>query len=111
MRRTLVPAGIILQVQLMIALGIKPIAHGIRAQNLRRDPAALPPLLLRPLRHLPRDPLLLVRVREYRRPVLRARVGALPVFGRRVVHSVQEFQQRAVGYLRRVEGYLEGFGV
>jgi hypothetical protein len=42
---------------------------------------------------------------------LRPDIRALPVFGRRVVHAVEEFEQRAVAHERRVECNLESFGV
>ena len=108
MRRALVPSRVILQIELVIRLRIPPLA---RRQNLRRDGPALPPLLLRLLRNLPRLPLLLLAVVEDRGAVLRARVHALPVLRRRIVHLVEELQQRAVRQLRGVEGHLQGLGV
>lgn len=90
MRRTLIPPRILIQIQLMISLGIPPLP---RLQNLRRDRFPLPPLLLHLPRHLPRLPLLLGRVVEDGGPVLRARVGALPVLRRRVMHLVEECEE------------------
>lgn len=95
----------------MIALGIEPIRDGIHPPNLRRDAPALPPLLLRAVRHIPRNLLLLGVVREDRAAVLGAGVSALAVRGRRVVHFVEELEETGVGDEGGVEGYLQGFGV
>lgn len=97
-----------MQIQLMIRLRIPPLPG---LQNLRRDLPARPPLLLRLGRHLPGRALLLRRMVENRAPVLRPRVGALPVLGRGIVHLVEEFQQSGVGDDGRIEGHLEGFGI
>ena len=108
MRRTLVPARVILQIELVIGLRIPPLAGG---QDLSRDVSALPPLLLRLVRHIARLALLLVGVVEDGGAVLRAGVHALPVLGRGVVHLVEELQQRAVRQLRGVESHLQRLGV
>ena len=107
MTRTLIPTRIIVQVQLMVTLGIPPLARG---QNFGRD-AVIPPLLVRLLRHLLRHRLLLLAVVEDARPVLRADVGPLPVGGGRVVHAVEVLDDVAVAELRRVEDELAGFRV
>lgn len=92
----------------MILLRIPPLACG---QDLRRDGAAAPPLLLRLLCHLLGRLLLFFVVVEDGAAILRAGVAALPVLGRGVVHLVEELEQLAVGDLVGVEGHLEGFGV
>ncbi len=108
MRRALIPAGVLIQVQLMISLRVPPLPG---LQDLRRDRLVLPPLLLRLLGDLARLPLLLRRVVEDGGPVLRAGVGALPVFGRGVVHLVEEGEEVGVGEAGGVEGHLERLGV
>lgn len=107
-RRIHSPSWILIQIQLMISLRIPPLP---RLQYLRRDRLALPPLLLGLLRHLPRRLLLLRGMVEYRTPVLRPRVGALPIFGRGVVHLVEEFEEGGVGETGGVKGHLECFGI
>ena len=93
----------------MILLRIPPLA---RLQNLRRYlPLPLPPLLAHLLRHSFRLNLLLGRVREDGAAVLGARIHALAVRRRGVVHLVEEFEEGAVGEGGGVEGHLEGFGV
>lgn len=96
MRRTLIPARIILQIKLVITLRIKPILDRIRLENLRRNLARFPPLLLGALRHVPGDALLLVVVVEDRAAVLGACVAALAVLGGGVVHLVEEFEEGGV---------------
>lgn len=108
MRRTLIPARIMMQIQLMIILRIPPRA---RLEYLRRDRPALPPLPLRPLGDLLRLRFLLGTVVEDGGAVLRAGVHALSVLGRRIVHLVEEFKEGGVLQFVRVEGYLKGFGV
>ena len=111
MGRTLITPRIIVQIKLMITLGIIPILHWIRLQYLRGDFSGLPPLLLHLLRDLTRYLLLLVVVIKDRAAVLSAGVGALSVFGGGVVHFVEKFEERAVGELVGVVGYLQGFGI
>ena len=108
MRRTLVPAGIIMQIQLMILFRIPPLP---RLQDLRRDRPALPPLLLRSFCNRLGHLLLLGTMVEDRGAVLRAGVHALPVFRSGIVHLVEEFEERAVCYFLGVEYDLEGLGV
>lgn len=99
MTRAFIPARIPIQIQLMIRLGIPPLA---RRQNLRDD-LAMPPLLVGLLRHVLCDTLLLVVVVEDAGAVLGADVRALAVGRGRVVHLVEVFDQGAVGDLLRVE--------
>ena len=93
MRRTLVTAGIIMQIQLMIILRVPPLAG---LEDLRRNLPLLPPLLLRLGRHALCLGLLLRRVVEDGAAVLRAGVHALAVRRRGVVHLVEEFEQGRV---------------
>lgn len=109
MRRTLIPPGIIMQIQLMIILRIPPPA---RLQNLRRNgPLLLPPLLLGLAGHEFGLGFLLGGVVEDGAAVLGSGVHALAVRGGGVVHFVEEFEEGGVGEGGGVEGHLEGFGV
>ena len=108
MRRALVPAGSLLEIQLVISLRIPPFARG---HQFRLDLAALPPLLLDALHYRLGLGLLFGAMIEDGRSVLCARVHALPVFGRGVVHLEEELEEGGVGCFGRVEDYLEGFGV
>ena len=108
MRRTFIPARVIMQIQLMIVLRIPP-PPGL--QDLRRDLLVLEPLLLRRLRDPLRVRFLLRRMIEDGAPVLRACVHALPVLGSGVMHSVEALEEVGVGDEGGVEGHLEGFGV
>lgn len=107
MARALVPAGVVVQVLLVIVLGIPPRAG---FQDLRGD-LALVPLLVGFLGQLLGDLLLLVVVVEDAAAVLRADIRALAVGGRRVVHAVEVLDQAAVGDLRGVVDDLQRFGV
>jgi hypothetical protein len=88
----LVAAGVALEVELVVLLGVPPLTGG---QDLGDD-AAAPPLLVGRVSYLARDARLLVAVREDTRPVLRAHVGPLRVARRRVVHPVEELEQLLV---------------
>ena len=79
-------------------------------QHLRAD-LALPPLLIRLLRHLLGHTLLLVAVVENAGAVLGAGVHALAIEGGGIVHLVEELEEGGVADRGRVEGHLEGFGV
>lgn len=104
MRRTLVAARVVMQIQLMIILRIPPSA---RLEDFRRDGLTLPPLLLRSLRDLLRLRFLLRRMIEDRGAVLGTRIHALAVLGRGIVHFVEEFEEGCVLDFGGVEGYLE----
>lgn len=105
--RTLVPAGIVVQVLLVVRLSVPPLSG---LQHLCGN-LALVPLLVCLLGDLLSDLLLLVGVVEDAAAVLRADVGALAVGGRRVMHAEEVLDQAAVGDLRGVEDDLERFGV
>lgn len=92
----------------MIRLGVPPRA---RLEDLRGDGFPLPPLRLCLIRHGAGLALLLGGMVEDGAAVLGARVGALPVLGRGVVHAVEELEQGGVGEAGGVEGHLEGFRV
>lgn len=103
----LVARGVLVQVLLVVVLGVPPAAGG---QDLGDD-AALPPLLADGGRDLAGDALLLGRVREDARPVLRPHVRPLAVGRRRVVHPVEELEELLVRDLGGVVDDLRGFGV
>lgn len=107
MARALVSARVVVQVLLVVALSIPPLA---RLQHLCGD-LALVPLLVGLLGDLLRDLLLLLVVVEDAAAVLRADVRALAVGGGRVVHAVEVLDQAAVGDLRGVVDDLERLGV
>ena len=92
-----------MQIQLMIILRVPPLA---RLQNLRRNGALFPPLLLHLPRHALRLGLLLRRVVEDGAAVLRPRVHALAVRGGGIVHLVEEFDEGGVGKGGGVEDHL-----
>lgn len=92
---TLVATRVPVQVHLMILLSGPPLARG---RNLRHNPI-MPPLLIRLLRHLLCDLLLLLVVVVDGGAVLGAGVGALTVEGGGVVGTVEEFDELAVGDL------------
>ena len=104
MRRTLVAAWVVMQIQLMIILRVPPSA---RLEDLRRDGLTLPPLFLRLLRDLLRLRFLLRRMIEDRGAVLCARIHPLAVLGRGIVHFVEELEQGRVLDLGGIEDYLE----
>ena len=81
----------------MILLRIPPLPPGARAHNLRRDRPVSIPLFPDLPSNIISDGGLLVRMREDSATVLRARVGALPVQRRGVVHAIEEFEEAAVG--------------
>jgi hypothetical protein len=105
--RALVPARVVIQVQLVVLLCIPPLPRG---QDLRHH-AALPPLLVDLFRNLARLLLLLGIVVENRAAVLATCVRALAVRRGRIVHFVEEFEEGAVCYFLGVVDYLERFGV
>lgn len=90
MRRTLIPPGILIQIQLMISLRIPPLP---RRQDFCRHSPLLPPLLLDLLRNLLSLHLLLVVMVEDCGTVLRAGIHALAVLGGGVVHLVEEGEE------------------
>ena len=106
--RALIPIRINIQILLMIILCIPPLP---RLQDLCRNLAALEPLFLHTLRHVPRNSLLLGVVVKNGATVLGADIGALTVGGCGVVHTVEKFEELAVCELVGVEYHLEGFGV
>lgn len=106
-RRALVAARVLVQVQLVVGFGVPPLAGG---QDLG-DHAALPPLLVHLVCDLPRLLLLLLVVIEDATAVLASDIRALAVRGCGVVHLVEELDECAVGYLFGVVDDLEGFGV
>ena len=97
-----------MQIQLMIILRIPPLA---RLENLRRNLALLPPLLLHLLRHALRLPLLFRRVVKDGAAVLGSCIHALAVRGGGIVHFVEEFEEGGVGEGGGIEGHLEGFRI
>lgn len=108
MRRTLVTPRVMMQIQLMVILRVPPLPG---LEDLGRNRAPRPPLLLRLGRHLTRDGALLGGVVEDGAAVLGAGVHALAVGRGGVVHLVEELEQGGVGQGRGVKGHLEGFGV
>ena len=104
MRWTLVPARVVMQIQLMIILRIPPSS---RLEDFCRDGLILPPLFLCFLRDLLRLRFLLRTVIEDRGAVLCARVHALAILGRGIVHFVKELEKGCVLDFGRVENYLE----
>lgn len=107
MARAFIPTGVIIKIQLVVLLGIPPLA---RRQDLGDD-RVLPPLLVGLLGDFLGDALLLVRVVEDAAAVLRAGVRALAVRGRGVVHFVEVGDDGGVGEFGGVEDDLAGFGV
>lgn len=105
----LVAGGVLVKVELVVVLGVPPLARG---DDLSGDLAgAAVPLGVGGGRDLAGDGLLLRAVEEDAAPVLRTCVVPLPVAGRGVVDAVEELEQLAVGHLLRVEGYLRRLGV
>jgi len=91
----------------MIILCIIPLPSG---DHLRRQ-VDLVPLFLSLLQDSSGSFLLLIIVKEYRRPVLRSHVWSLAIHRCRVVHLEKEFQKFLVGDFGRVIQNLECFGV
>jgi len=108
MRRTLIPAWILIQIQLVIILRIPPLPC---LQDLRTNRPLLPPLLLHLLRHQLRLLFLLGAMIENSRSVLRAGIHPLAVLGGGVMHLVEELEEGGVGKLGGVECHLKRFGV
>lgn len=102
-----IPTRVVVQILLVIILRIPPLARG---QDFS-DNLSFPPLLIRLLRYLPRNSLLLRIMIENSTPILRPGIRALTVRSCRVMHFIEEFKELAVCYLRGVEGNLEGFGI
>jgi hypothetical protein len=102
---TLVSTRIVVQIQLMILLSIPPLP----SRKDLSDNTALPPLLVRLLRHFFCNRLLLIAVIEYATSILRANIWALSVGSGRVVHAIEVFEQFAVGDLLRIEHELTSF--
>lgn len=99
MTRALIPARVVLQIQLMILFRIPPLRS---RQDFRRN-LSLIPLLVCLLRDVLGDRLLLVVVVKDSTAVLRSDVRALSVRGRGVVHAVEVLDELAVGEFGRVE--------
>lgn len=91
-RRALVAARVLVKIELVVRLGVVPLA---RRHELCDNPA-VPPFLVGARRHVARDGLLLGRVEEDGAAVLRARVRPLVVQLRRVVDRVEVFDQLPV---------------
>ena len=108
MRWTLIPARVVVQVQLMIVLRIPPSPS---LENLCRNGATFPPLLLGLFGNLFCLCFLLRAVIEDCRTVLRARIHALAVLSCWIVHLVEEFEEGGILDFIRVEDDLEGFGI
>lgn len=94
MRRTLIPARVVMQIQLMILLRVPPLP---RLQDLCAYSLPFKPLLLRQLCDFGGLLFLLWGVVENGTSVLGACVHALAVFGRGVVHAVEELEEVGVG--------------
>jgi hypothetical protein len=107
MRRALISARVLVQVQLVVCLGVPPLARG---QHFGYD-EALPPLLVHLLCDLLRLLLLLRIVIEDTTPVLRPGIRTLSIRRRRVVHLIEELEDGAVCELLGVVDDLQGFGV
>ena len=88
----------------MIILCVPP---SPRLEDFRRDGPLLPPLFLRPLRDLLRLRFLFRSMIEDGGAVLRARIHALAVPGRGIVHFIEEFEEGRVLDFGGVEGHLE----
>lgn len=94
MGRALVTGGVLVKVQLVVVLGVPPLARG---HDLGGDlPGPPEPLRVHGGRDLLRDGLLFRTVEEDAAPVLCPRVVALPVARRRVVDAVEELEELAV---------------
>lgn len=109
MAGALIAGGVLVEVELVVFLGVPPLARGDDLGGDLTRPAV--PLRVGGGRDLLRDGLLLRAVEEDAAAVLRAGVVALPVARRGVVDAVEELEELAVGQLRRVEGYLCRLGV
>lgn len=92
MARALISRRIVLQVQLMVLLGAPPLA---RRGDLG-DNAPLPPLGVGLFCDVAGDLFLFGIVEVDGGAVLRARIGALAVERRGIVHHVEEFEELAV---------------
>ncbi len=95
----------------MIVFGLIPLPG---RNNLGADlaiPPMVAPLLLRTCCDIFRYLLLLFVVEEYRATVLRTLIRPLHVRRRRVMHSVEEFNQLSIADLIRIVDDLQGFGI
>jgi hypothetical protein len=90
MRRALVTTRVDVQVLLVVGLCIPPFTS---RQNLSGNLALLPPLLLNLLCDFSCNLVLRIVVGEDAAAVLGADIRTLAVFGGRVVHLVEEFEQ------------------
>ena len=108
MRGALVATRVDVQILLVVGFCVPPLAG---REDFSGNLALLPPLLLDLLCDFSCDLLLRVVVGEDAAAVLRADVRALTVFGRGVVHAVEEFEQLLVRDLVGVVVDLERFGV
>jgi hypothetical protein len=90
MRRALVTTRVDVQVLLVVGLCIPPFSS---RQDLSGNLALLPPLLLDLLCDFSCNLVLGIVVGEDAAAVLSADIRALTVFGGRVVHLVEEFEQ------------------
>ena len=91
----------------MVLFSIPPLPG---RQYLRRN-CTLPPLLAHFVCDVFCFSFLLSIVIEDRTPILAANIWALSVRGGRVVHLVEELDERLVGDLGGIEDYLKGFGI
>lgn len=94
MSRALISSRVILKIELVIFLGIPPLAC---RQDLGRK-WRLIPLLADLFCNLLCDLILLIPVRKDRTAVLCTNIRTLPVFCGGVVHAVEEFEKLAVGH-------------
>lgn len=99
---------LLLEVILVVVFSVVPLCG---SQDFRGDGFSLVPLLADFFLHLGRDLGLLVVLGEDGGPVLGARVGPLPVHGRRVVHLEKVLDQLSVRDPVRVEDDEERLGV
>lgn len=103
----LVSSRVLVQVQLVVFLGIPPLAS---RDDLSRH-RLLEPLLVDLVCDLFRNLLLLLAMCEDHTAVLGADIPALAIQRRRIVHTIEEFEKLAVGHNGGIKGDLEGFGI
>lgn len=92
----------------MVSLGVVPFL-GLR--NHGCDGLARVPLLLDLFGDARGDLLLLWRMVKDATAVLRARIHALAIKSRGIVHAVKELEQCCIGHLFWIENHLQRFGV
>lgn len=103
MGRTLVTSFVDIKIPLMIVLRIPPIAS---RQNLGRN-TLFPPFLSHLRRQTPRLLLLRLIMKENRTPILTARIRSLAINSRRIMHLIEELQQRSIRHLLRIKPDLQ----